>query len=218
VHNIDNKLEVEVITRRNGGPNQSTQATIFRSLELTTPLYERLTGPAWQQLSENVRRAHMVTGSLRARGIFSVQHGQFFARLLAKLLRLPSPAEATTVQLHVTASEIGEKWERYFGNRRLITFQNATSDNLLAEKFGPFQISFRLHPSAEALSYQQQGAAVGFGRLRLSIPAWLAPQVHVAERSVDDTGRTHVAVSISQPPLGLLIRYEGEFEVEEKPE
>ena len=183
---------------------------------MTIGLYERLSGPAWQQLSENVRKAHVAGDSLRARGVFSVQHGQFFlARLLARLLRLPSPADATAVQLQVTVSERGEKWERSFGSRRLISFQTATADNLLAERFGPFVIRFRLHPSADELSYHQQGVAVGFGRLRLPLPAWLAPRVQVTERAVNATARTHVAVSISQPPLGLVIRYEGEFEVEE---
>ena len=183
---------------------------------LTPALYERLSGPTWHQLSETVRKAHPGTGSLQARGVFRVQHGQaFLARLLASLLRLPSPADATAVQLLVTASERGERWERTFGNRRLVTLQSAAPDNLLAERFGPIEIRFRLHPDAAALSYLQQGVALRFGRLRLPLPTWLAPQVHAVERAVDATGRTHVAVSIYLAPLGLIIRYEGEFEVEE---
>ena len=184
---------------------------------LTISLYERLSGPTWHQLSETVRKAHRGTGSLRARGVFRVQHGQSsLARLLAFLLRLPSPAEATDVQLNVTASERGESWERTFGNRRLVTLQSKAPDNLLAERFGPIEIRFRLHPQAEGLSYLQQGVALCFGRLRVPLPTWLAPQVHAFERAVDATARTHVSVSISLGPLGLLVRYEGEFEVEEK--
>jgi len=196
-----------------------TRVPISKEPGLIPALYERLSGPTWHQLSETVRKAHPGTGTLRARGVFRVQHGQIFlARLLALLLRLPSPADATDVQLHVTASERGERWERTFGNRRLVTLQSAAPDSLLAERFGPIEIRFRLHPHAEVLTYLQQGVALRFGRLRLPLPTWLAPRVHAVERAVDATARTHVAVSISLAPLGLLMRYEGEFEVEEESE
>lgn len=164
----------------------------------------------------NVQNAHLRTGSLRARGVFRIQHGQAsLARLLARLLRLPSPSKATEVQLHVTASERGERWVRTFGDRRLVTLQSEAPGNLLAEMFGPLEVRFRLHSDAAELSYIQQGVALRFGHLRLPLPTWLAPQVHAIERAVYATTRTHVAVSISVAPLGLLIRYEGEFEVEE---
>jgi hypothetical protein len=137
------------------------------------------------------------------------------ARLLAILLRLPSEADTTAIELTVTPTERGERWERTFGNRRLITRQSATHDNLLAERFGPVEFKFRLSADRDSLSYLQQGAALYFGRLRLPLQGWLAPQVHAIERAVGATSRTHVTVSISLAPLGLLLRYEGELLVEE---
>lgn len=183
---------------------------------MNTSLYESVSGPAWQRLPETVRKVHPGTGTLRARGVFRVQHGEaFLARVLALLLRLPSQADATPVQLLVTASDRGERWERRFGNRRLVSIQSASPDNLLAERFGLIEIRFQLHPQTDALSYLQQGVAVCFGRLHLPVPRWFAPQIYAIERAVDTTSRVHVAVNVSLGLLGPLIQYEGEFEVEE---
>ena len=186
---------------------------------MTTTLYERLAGHEWYQVSEVVRRAHPGTGNLQARGVFHVQHGPgYVARLLAWLLQLPPSADATSVQLHITPSEQGEKWVRTFGNKRLVTRQQEAPGHLLAERFGLLEFRFQLRPQVEALSYLQQEAALCFGRLRLSLPPWLAPQVNAIEKGVEATQRTHSAVNIFLPFFGLLISYEGELEVEKESE
>ena len=181
---------------------------------MTTSLYERLAGHAWHEVAEAIRQAHPGNDNLQARGVFRVQHGPgCIARLLAWLLQLPHPADVTSVELHITPSGQGEKWVRRFGGKRLVTLQQEAPGRLLAERFGLLEFRFQLQPQAEALIYLQQEVALCFGRLRLLLPSWLAPQVNATERAVEATQRTHIAVVISLPFLGLLISYEGELEV-----
>ncbi|HEX2094057.1 MAG TPA: DUF4166 domain-containing protein [Longimicrobiaceae bacterium] len=184
---------------------------------MTPTLYERLAGDAWQEVPEAVRRAHAGEGPLQARGVFRIQHGRgYLARLLARLLRLPSPSAATRVQLHVTPSAHGERWERTFGSRRLVTLQHEAPGSLLGERFGPLELRFQLRPQAGVLSYLQEEAALCFGRSRLVLPPWLAPRVSATESTTEAARRSRTVVDVSLPLLGLLIRYEGELEVEEE--
>ena len=178
-------------------------------------LYEHLAGSAWQQVAETVRKAHRQTACLQARGVFRVTHGQArFVRCLAWLLQLPPAADITPVQLHITSLEQGEKWVRTFGQKRLVTRQYEVPGSLLAERFGPLEFRFQLMIQADTLGYAQREVALCLGRLRLSIPSWLAPEVKAAEVVVGGTDRTYVTVTVSLPLLGLLIGYEGELEIE----
>jgi hypothetical protein len=186
---------------------------------LTTALYERLAGQAWHQVPEAVRRAHPAVGPMHAWGVFRVQHGSgHIARLLARLLRLPPPADAISVQLWITPTKTGEEWVRIFGTQRLVTRQREAPGQLLAERFGPLEFRFQLQGQADALSYRQHEVALCVGRLRFVLSPRLAPHVDATERAMDATQRTRSTVAISLPWLGLLIRYEGVLNIEKENE
>jgi hypothetical protein len=182
-----------------------------------TALYERLVGQAWHQVPEAVRQAHPATGQLHAWGVFRVQHGPgYIARLLARLLRLPPPADAISVQLQITPADTGEEWVRIFGTQRLVTRQRVAPGQLLAERFGPLEFRFQLQAQSDALSYRQHEVALCVGRLRFVLSPKLAPHVNATERALDATQRTFSSVTISLPWLGLLIRYEGILNTEKE--
>jgi hypothetical protein len=184
---------------------------------LAPALYERLAGPAWQQVPETIRQAHLQTGRLQVRGVFRVSHGQGqTVRWLAWLLQLPPAAEVVPVQLHITPFGQGEKWVRTFGEKCLVTWQYERPGDLLAEKFGPLELRFQLLLQPDCLGYAQRAAVLSLGWLQLPVPAWLAPQVRASEAVVSGTDRSYVSVTISLPLLGLLISYEGELAAEER--
>ena len=182
---------------------------------MTAGLYERVIGANWKDVEESVRKAHLSAGVLRARGTFRVTRGQgHMAHLLAWLLRLPPPAQAVPVYLRIVAHGKGERWLRTFGSKRLQTMQRAGPCGTLIEQFGFLELQFRLIVTRGGIDYRQQGAALRRGRLRLSLPPSMSPLVSARERAVAETARSAVLVTVSVPGVGLLIRYDGELQVE----
>jgi hypothetical protein len=174
-----------------------------------------LVGEGWQRLPEAVHNAHLTDDLMEARAVFRVSHGQsWLARCMAWLARLPAQSDAAPVRLAVHRVEGGERWERAFPNTRLISIQYDAGDGLLGERFGLLDIRFRLPVMDRALVYLQESAALTLGRLRLSIPKWLAPQVTARESTAADGKTPHILVSVSLPLVGLLVEYEGDLNVE----
>lgn len=65
-----------------------------------------------------------------------------------------------------------------------------------------------------ALHMRSTAVAVHLGRLRVPIPAAIAPRVALIERCDDGTGAQHVSVELSAPLLGRLYEYSGSFHYE----
>src|SRR6478736_5934330 len=104
-------------------------------------LYPRLLGSDWSRLDETVRRFHMESTGVRARGSFRVRRGtSIMARCLLWLLDLPSAGDAVPVELLVRSREGGESWERAFGGRRFTTTQFPLGGSLLGERFGALEL------------------------------------------------------------------------------
>jgi uncharacterized protein DUF4166 len=184
----------------------------------TEPLYESLVGPAWDALPASVRRAHLGAEGLEAAGVLRVERGSGrAARVLARLCRLPEAGESVPVRLSVRREGPGERWVRSFGARRLVSSQHACADGLLAERFGPLELRFRLAPTARGLRYEQGGTALCAGPLHLPLPRWMAPRVTATEEAAPPGDRTRLRVTVSLPVVGLLLAYEGELAVEAPP-
>ena len=183
-------------------------------MTVSAPLYQRLMGNSWCQLSEPLRCMHTTSSTVRACGRFRIDYGPHpLARLLARLLRLPHPSAAADTRLVISARGDREQWERTFGRCRFVTLQYRWRDDL-AERFGVLQFRFRLHVSDGSLFYVQRQAAVLCWPVRLPIPALCAPRVEARE---DPAGpeRIQVEVRVLLPAIGLLISYAGIVEVEE---
>ena len=210
--------------------SRSPDLLFNRDADAPRALYARLLGSSWLQLAEPVRFVHSRETTARAHGRLRIQHGRSLAaRILARLLRLPRPADAAETRLVVTSHAGGERWLRTFADRRLDTRQYRagrpgaggpgaggpeTGEGELAERIGLLEFRFRLEASQGSLVFRQVGAALLLGSLRLRLPAASAPRVDARE---DPAGarqiRIHVRVAL--PAVGALLTYEGTMNIED---
>ena len=167
-------------------------------------LYPRLLGESWPEVDASVQENHCCGGPLRTVGVFQISRGTGIgAKFLLMLLRLPAAADAAQVSLTVTPDEHGETGSRTIGGRPIVTVQRELAGGLLGERFGAFEIRFRLEVVEHAICYRQMGVTLlPFG---ISLPAWASPCVSARE-AVDG-----VSVELLAPCIGLLLRYEGKL-------
>jgi hypothetical protein len=179
-----------------------------------TALYPRLIGEAWLNLNESVRHAHLDgETTVKGYGRFKIRHGKSgLARLLLWLSPLPPAIAAVDTQLLMTQDGRGERWERTFGDKLLVTKQWAGVDGRLIEQMGLLEFRFRLEIIDDGLTYRQERAKLRFGLLRIPLPRWLSPQVSANERPTDMPNLTHVRVVVKFPLAGFLISYEGDIQ------
>lgn len=152
---------------------------------------------------------------MRGVGTFDVRRGATLAaRLLARLMRLPSAGARVPVRLVVTRARGVERWHRTFAGRDFVTYQRRTADGLLAERAGLFELLFRLDERGGVRRYRQVGFAFRLGRLRVGLPRRLSPSVVARERVSADGSRLRARVRMSVPLVGFLIAYGGCVELE----
>lgn len=177
---------------------------------MTLDLYPRWLGPAWHDLAESVRRMHRDGADVRGVGRFVVRHGSArLARCLLWLTRMPPEGDDVAVTLVITREGQGERWERSFGSWPLASTQRTWGAGRLAERFGLLELRFQLEVADGALVYQQVGAALCLGSVRVPLPRWVAPRVAAREAPGKLPNHTQVSVQVSSPLCGLLISYEG---------
>jgi Domain of unknown function (DUF4166) len=152
---------------------------------------------------------------MRGVGTFCVRRGATLAaRLLARLMRLPRAGARVPVRLVVTRAGRVERWHRTFAGRDFITYQRRTSEGLLAERAGLFELLFSLEERGGVRRYRQVGFALRLGRLRAGLPRRLWPLVSARERVSADGTRLRASVRVSVPLVGLLLAYGGSVELE----
>lgn len=143
-----------------------------------------------------------------AAGLFEVRWSSNpLARLIARLSGLPRPGDGVRVELRVEADAQGETWRRTFDGRPLVTRQWAEEGLLVELAPGGVELRFALEAREGVLYFVQRRAALRLGRLRLPLPARLAPGV--TARVSGDGARTHVEVELRAPLLGRLCHYAG---------
>lgn len=180
---------------------------------MPTSLYAGLLGADWERLPSQVRRLH---AEGQARGHFQVRRGPGpLVALLGALLRLPPAGEQVPTRLVVRCEGALQCWERAFGSHALVTQQHVWPGGLLAERLGPITCVFRLRAEGPGMRYEQVGAWMHLGPLRLRLPRVLAPRI---EAEVADTSEgMRVSVRIAAPVVGRLLSYEGRVRPEENP-
>src|SRR5262249_44849423 len=178
-------------------------------------LYPRLMGAAWSALAEPLQRLHVGLETVQATGMFTVRHGtRPVARLLAALLRLPMAGEEVPVRLVVTPHRHGERWQRTFAERSLVSEQYAGPGGCLGERFGLLDIWLRLAVVDSTLCFHQRSVGLSYGALRVPLPRWLSPQISAREWAVPGQAHVQVAVSVRVPLAGLLLAYTGSIATE----
>jgi hypothetical protein len=181
----------------------------------TDSLYPRMVGQAaWANLSEPVRRLHK--GTVQGTGRFTIRRGErATARLLARLLSLPSAGTDVPVRLTITRHARGERWARTFGaDTPLVTEQWAGAGGLVIEHVGPTEVLYRLEVAGGALYYRHVGTALRLGPIRLPLPRWLAPRIAARESALPDEKLTHISVEVSHALTGRLVSYKGFIEIQ----
>ncbi|MET0404616.1 MAG: DUF4166 domain-containing protein [Cystobacter sp.] len=184
-------------------------------LEAPAPpsLYAGLLGAEWEGLPLRVRQLH---GEGLARGLFLVRRGPgWLIALVGALLRLPPAGEDVPTRLQVRSEGAEQSWERAFGAHALVTRQHVWPGGLLAERLGAVTCVFRLRAEGRGLRYEQVGAWLCLGPLRLRLPSALAPRIEA--EALDSPEGMRVNVRIAAPLLGRLVSYEGCVLPEESP-
>lgn len=167
-----------------------------------TPLYQRVMGRAFHDLSEPVRAMHEVFGDGGAEGEAVVSRGNSTAsRLVAGVFGFPPTGNHP---LHVSFEEANgtERWVRDFSGQ---CFSSRLSEEKgrLVERFGALRFAFDLLPHDNGLSMTMRGWSL----LGIRLPLFLAPRSTAYEWAEGD--RFHFDVSIALPLIGLIVHYRG---------
>lgn len=126
---------------------------------------------------------------------------------LASLLGLPAAGQNVSVRVEVKVEGDRERWVRQFEGRRVETVQ-WLHGGLLMESFGATTFSSSLAIEGPCLRYEFRRAWFA----GIPLPRRLAP--FVDGRVYAGDGGWRVAIRISAPLLGELVRYEGWVEPE----
>jgi hypothetical protein len=167
-------------------------------------------GDSWDDLPPIVQRLHE---SCDAWGLFEIERGSGpAATLLCWLSGIPRPGTRVSTRLTVREGPQSFIWTRRFGEDSLVTEQRAIARGIIAERLGMIECIFRPEAKGEGLDYQQTGASLCTGSLRLPLPRVLWPRV---EGRAQGRGETmDVEVVVSAPFVGKLVRYYGAVRLE----
>ncbi len=138
---------------------------------MTVQLFRRLLGPAIDALPPSLRDAHDSGQNQSWTGRARVEASRHpLARLLCRMMRLPSPGSDVAVTVMFERTRDGERWLRDFAGRRYrstLTHRHG----LMVERMGPATNVFRIAVEDGALRLD----LVGFRFLGLPLPARLRP-------------------------------------------
>jgi hypothetical protein len=174
-------------------------------------LFPRILGGAWDSLPDVVRRGHELEPAFDAHGRFTVTHGtSLFARVLARLMGMPAAGTNIETRLEVRAKDDELVWHRDFSGTSLDSRMYALEDGRIAERRGLVEACLRVTVSDGGIDYRCDGMRLCIGRLRVTLPSWLAPRID--GRAWADAERMRVRISITSW-MGPIVTYEGPLEI-----
>ncbi|MER0239086.1 DUF4166 domain-containing protein [Fulvimarina sp. MAC8] len=189
-----------------------TIVTGFRGpVETNAPLYRRILGSAFDDLSKEIRRFHDAKTPQLWSGRAIVERGRNpLARFIGKVIGLP-PA-GNQVPVSVTVEQLpdgGERWERCFGEKRFVSWQRpgiGRDIHLLRERFGPIDVAVALVVEDGRLNYLPRR----WSFFKVPMPRALRPADGTFETVAD--GRFRFDVTMRAPIVGLIGAYRGWLE------
>lgn len=98
--------------------------------------------------------------------------------------------------------------------RQMVDVITAEQDDLLCDylgKHGWLAASLRVEAVHGAMQLSSERIRIRVPGGWLPVPKAIAPWVQITERFEPTTGKQHVRMQLSQPQLGLLYEYDGEF-------
>lgn len=169
-------------------------------------LFPALLGDEWINLPEAVQRMHGDAPQVRARGEADVDGaGNPLARVLRRMLGLPSLGAGQALQFSIERTAAREIWTRRF-DRSPMRSVLAKAGTQLRERLGPVTFLFELRASGDAIDWRLRGARL----LGLPLPRCLCGDV--TSRSSSVRGRYAFTIDVRMPVIGQLVAYQGWLE------
>lgn len=167
------------------------------------PLYHKILGDRFAELAKVLQVFHSREEGGRAAGELDVEGAaNGFGAVVAWLGGLPRPEPGVPVRLVVTTNDRGECWERWFRDKRLVSWQWEWN-GLLIESFGPLTIGFELVKEGRGIRFVPKRA----WWLGVPILQPFAPKVDAT--IVPESDGWCVDVRVVMPFVGQLVRYHG---------
>ncbi|WP_421789431.1 DUF4166 domain-containing protein [Hyphobacterium sp.] len=169
--------------------------------------YQRVLGPAWNELPAMTRRLHSPDPVVVFEGKADIRRTlNPLANFAADLMGLPKSGTNVPARITVTRHDHGETLNRDYGGRVFETHQTVEKCNgqfVLKEQVGPFILTLQLIGHSEGIDFHLQHATL-WG---LPLPRWLSPAVSARERADGDAHLFQVKSAL--PLIGELVSYEG---------
>lgn len=177
-------------------------------------LYRSVLGAAFDLLPSSLQAIHSESPQQTASGRASIERGKgWLARLIAGLLAFPKASADVPVTVTFERTPSQEKWTRNFDGQEFSSRLFAGQDRyagLLCERFGPFVFAMAPVIDGERMSLVMRR----WGCLGIPLPLTLAPRGATFEEDRD--GRFHFHVEVGFVLIGLVVRYEGYLDPDEK--
>jgi hypothetical protein len=178
-----------------------------RTGEKRRPLYQRILGPAWDELAPQIRALHTVTATSSFSGRCSVVRGRNpLAWLAATLIGFPRAGADQPLRVELSREHDGERWARSSPGGSFVSRQyegRGRSRWLVRERFGAVAVDMALLVEGGNLRYVLRRWSL----CGVPLPLLLGPRSRALE-SVED-GQFRFDVEIALPLAGLVVRYEG---------
>ena len=174
-------------------------------------LYPKLLGEEWVLLPERIRRAHYHGSPVRLTGLLDLEVGEGpLARVIRRVLGLPSKSEQVLSTLEIVPCPEGEMWSRCIGAWHLRTWQTSC-EGCLRETVGVVAFDFRLVRDGQSLRYEQSRMHIRLSSLAVPVPKALQLRVEACETAAEHPFLTSITVRVSLPGGGYLLGYRGQL-------
>jgi hypothetical protein len=162
--------------------------------------FRLLLGPAFGRLPAPLRLVHGLAAPLDTIGTAEVTPAPGpLAALARRLAGLPESGRTVEVRFEPDGRS-AERWSRRFDARRYASTIAADPPHL-RERFGPFDVLYRLHPRADGLDWKAVAWRLG------PLPLPLHPHIQAHESA--DGDRFRFDIEIALPLIGPVVSYRG---------
>jgi len=171
-------------------------------------LYHRVLGDAWSRVDPAVRSLHLNNKSKTITGKLTIeQGGGWLGRIFVRIIGLPKARKDCEVRLVKTAIGDGEKWERNFGEDKLVTVQQSAPEGIW-ERIGVWEMLLRITVDNGALVHVQRRTRLCLGPVRMPWPEWMGPR-GTAREEADKDGWVKLRLELFLPLAGRILTYHG---------